>query len=133
MTSTPSMPVTERFLSALETLEQNGSVEPMTEVFAESAQLARLGRPAEQGPDAVRQFWSEYREQFADRVDSTFHRIVETPDLVTLEWVTEGDLSASHPILYAGISVLTIDGDRVTDFRTYYDSAAFLTEPAGKA
>lgn len=31
---------------------------------------------------------------------------------------------------YAGVTVIDIDGEQITGLRTYYDSAAFMTEQA---
>ena len=129
MTLAPSLTVTERFLAALQTLEQDGSPEQMVEAFREDASVSRLGRPSEQGSDAVRRFWADYRSQFGDRVSSEFRHLHECDDVVTLEWVSTGTLATSRPITYAGISVLTVDGDQIAEFRTYYDSGAFLAEP----
>lgn len=127
----PRMQITQRFLDALAALESRRSLEAMTEVFSNAARLSRLGRPAERGRDGVRSFWQEYRDQFGDRVESQFSRLIETEQVVTLEWSTDGVLSTSRPISYTGVSVFEFDGDEITDFRTYYDSAAFLAEPPG--
>ena len=127
----PRMQITQRFLDALAALEGQRSLAAMTEVFSDAARLSRLGRPAERGRDAVRSFWQEYRDQFGDRVESHFSRLIETDQVVTLEWTTEGDLSTSRPISYTGVSVFEFEGDEITDFRTYYDSATFLGEPPG--
>lgn len=127
----PRMQITQRFLDALAALEGRRSLGAMTEVFSDASRLSRLGRPAERGPDGVRSFWREYRDQFGDRVESQFSRLIETDQVVTLEWTTDGVLSTSRPISYTGVSVFEFDGDKITDFRTYYDSAAFLAEPPG--
>lgn len=125
----PRMQITQRFLDALAAVEAQRSIQAMTEVFSDSARLSRLGGPAERGPDGVRSFWQEYRDQFGDRVESRFSRLIETDQVVTLEWTTDGELSTSRPISYTGVSVFEYEGEQITDFRTYYDSAAFLGEP----
>ena len=129
----PRMQITQRFLDALAALERQRSVEAMVEVFSDAARLSRLGRPAERGREGVRRFWQEYREQFGDLVESEFSRLIEAQEVVTLEWKTEGELSTSRRISYTGVSVFEFAGDEITDFRTYYDSAAFLGEPPVRA
>jgi limonene-1,2-epoxide hydrolase len=125
----PRMQITQRFLDALAALERERKVDAMLRVFSDSARLSRLGRPVERGRDGVRRFWQDYRDQFGDAVESEFCRLIEAKEVVTLEWRTEGQLSTSRPISYAGVSVFEFEGEKITDFRTYYDSAAFLGEP----
>ena len=53
-------------------------------------------------------------------------RIAEAGDEGVLEWRSTGRLSAGRDIDYQGVSLLTFDGDRVSRFATYYDTAAFI-------
>ncbi len=129
----PRMQITERFLDALDAVECDRSLRAMKALFGDHARLSRLGRPAERGPDGVRRFWEEYLDQFGDEVHSDFSRIIETDRVVTLEWTTKGELSSSRPICYSGVSLFEFDGDKIVDFRTYYDSAAFLTDPPAQS
>lgn len=125
----PRMQITQRFLDALDALERDRSVRAMEAMFSDEARLSRLGRPAERGRTGVRRFWAEYLDQFGDQIDSEFSRIIETEQVVTLEWTTKAQLTTSRPISYSGVSMFEFDGDQIVDFRTYYDSAAFLTDP----
>jgi limonene-1,2-epoxide hydrolase len=122
------MQITQRFLDALDALERDRSVKAMEALFSDAARLSRLGRPAERGRAGVRCFWEEYLDQFGDRVESQFSRIIETDAVVTLEWTTTGELGGSRPISYSGVSLFEYDRDEIVDFRTYYDSGAFLTD-----
>lgn len=124
----PRMQITERFLDALDAVERNRSVTAMEALFSDEARLSRLGKPAERGRGGVRRFWQEYLDQFGDQISSEFSRIIETDQLVTLEWTTKGTLNSAKSISYSGISLFEFDRDQIVDFRTYYDSAAFLTE-----
>lgn len=126
----PRKQITQRFLDALDALERDRSVKAMEALFSDTARLSRLGRPAERGRAGVRSFWQEYLDQFGDQVESQFSRIIETDAVVTLEWTTKGELGASRPICYSGVSLFEYDRNEIVDFRTYYDSAAFLTDPS---
>lgn len=121
--------VASTFVSALHELERERSSDLMASLFRDDAELTRLAHAPAQGPDGVRAFWQEYRDTFDD-IDSHFTRVTETPETVVLEWMAVGHLSTGRPVRYPGITVLDIDGERIVDFRTYYDSAAFLAEPA---
>jgi limonene-1,2-epoxide hydrolase len=129
----PRMEITQRFLDALDALERDRSVRAMEALFSDAARLSRLGRPAERGRAGVRSFWGEYLDQFADQVESQFSRIIETNAVVTLEWTTKGELGPTRAICYSGVSLFEYDQDEIVDFRTYYDSAAFLSDPPAHA
>lgn len=47
-----------------------------------------------------------------------------------MEWEASGQLKGGHDIAYRGVSLLDVDGEQVKAFRTYYDSAAFVTPAA---
>ncbi len=49
-----------------------------------------------------------------------------------MEWVASGQLKGGQPTEYRGVSLIEHDGQAVTAFRTYYDSAAFVVPPSGK-
>lgn len=70
-----------------------------------------------------------------DDIESTFthisSHISSTTEVVVLEWIGTGSLSTGRPIRYPGASVLVVTDDRITGFRTYYDSAVFLTGTSG--
>jgi len=122
--------VAEQFMTALRELEASGDTEPLMALFSDEPEAANLGRaqPAE-GRDGVRRFWQDYLDAF-DGIRSEFTHVVEGEGGVVLEWVSRGKLRNGEPVEYRGVSVLELEGDRVSRFRTYYDSAVFLPEGA---
>jgi ketosteroid isomerase-like protein len=124
---------TEEFMRTLQRIEQSRDVGPLVEMFADDAELASPERDAtRRGRDGARTFWEEYLSAFS-RVQSTFTRVREGDGFAVLEWVSDGALANNDPIRYPGVSILELEGDRVTRFSTYYDSAAFLPQGAKRA
>lgn len=117
---------TQAFADALKQLEQ-GSPDQLLGMFADGAELLRPESehaPQASGPE---EFWEQYSSQFTD-ISTEFTRTVEEGDEGVLEWHSEGTLATGRPISYAGVSLLTFDGERVSRFATYYDTAAFVLE-----
>lgn len=129
--STSTRPVAERFMRALQAFEAGADVGELAGLFADDAEAANLVR-AERGPDGVRRFWIDYRAAFRE-VRSRFSTVTIGETGAALEWESEGALPSGEPIRYRGVSVLDVDGDRVRRFRTYYDSAAFVTGAAAES
>lgn len=119
-----------RFIDALGILEHDRRLDPLVGLFTEDAELVRQDRAPEHGSTGARQFWTDYRDMF-DHIESTFTHISSTTEVVVLEWIGTGSLPTGRPIRYPGASVLEVADDRITGFRTYYDSAAFLTGASG--
>jgi hypothetical protein len=119
--------LTDRFVTALETLHADRTPDPLVELFADDAQLSKLGesRDIDAGLSA-REFWERYREIF-DEIGSTFRHVVVGERVAALEWRSTGTLLDGSEIDYEGVSVL--DGDEtatlLVGFRTYYDAAVF--------
>ena len=59
-------------------------------------------------------------------VRSEFSRVQEVGGLGVLEWTASGRLPGGREIPYRGVSLLDVQGGKVSAFRTYYDSAAFV-------
>jgi ketosteroid isomerase-like protein len=124
--------IVRRFVAALRHFEQQGDSDDLVALFADDAELYRLdGRGARQD---VRGFWSEYRAQFGE-VRTQFRNTVEDAHGTEagLEWHSSGTLAGGDEFDYAGSTFLTIADGRITGLRTYYDTAAFVTAPAGRA
>lgn len=120
------MGMTERFVDALHHLDTTGDAAPLSGLFAGQATLQRMAQHrVYRGQDATRRFWHEYRSAFRD-VDTRFHRTAATDGLVLLEWTSRGTLANGEPFQYDGVSIVENDGEHVTAFRTYYDSASLL-------
>jgi hypothetical protein len=114
--------IAERFKQALQQSEQTRDASHVASLFAEGAQLTNLG--GDHGNDA-NQFWRVYLDQFQEiRSEFTAETIADRS--VALEWQSRGATKDGKPLDYCGISVIEFDGNKLTSFRTYYDSAAFV-------
>lgn len=113
----------------MRTLQQaEGSRDPaaLVALFSDDAELLNLALTEPmRGRDGAQEFWEHYLGAFKE-VRSTFPRHVANETDATLEWVSEGRLPDGEPIAYRGVSILEMRDDKVSRFRTYYDSAAFL-------
>ncbi|MDQ4075054.1 MAG: nuclear transport factor 2 family protein [Chloroflexota bacterium] len=117
-------------MNALQGMEETGDMQKLVELFSEDAELRRLTLDeAYHGREGARAFWNEYLEQFRE-IRSTFHNVIEGDNTAALEWTSKGRLREGEEIEYRGVSILEWDGDQVQRFRTYYDSAAFIAQPA---
>lgn len=115
----------QRFADALQSLEK-GNSDDMLAQFSEGAELQRPER--KHGPGRATDaetFWQQYLAEF-EQISTEFSRVVEVGDEGILEWRTTGRLTAGREIDYKGVSLLTFEGDTVSRFATYYDTAAFV-------
>ncbi|MBJ7385420.1 MAG: nuclear transport factor 2 family protein [Mycolicibacterium sp.] len=120
----------ERFVSALGELHSSNDVDPLVELFGDDATLSKAGLPhQESGKGGARAFWQQYRDVFGD-IESDFKHQVVDGDLVVLEWTSNGTLRDGSDFSYDGVSIFEADGETITAFRTYYDTAAFLNAEA---
>ena len=111
-----------RFKEALQQTEQSRDPSVIASLFKEGARLTNLG--GDHGNDATR-FWQIYLEQFSN-IRSEFTGEVTSDRSAALEWESRGTLTDGRAVDYRGVSLIEFDGDAVTSFRTYYDSAAFV-------
>src|SRR3954468_2702454 len=116
------------FASGLQTFEKDGDAAAFAAQFTDDAVTQRLDARGERRGE-VEQFWQEYRAQF-DSISTTFYDVVEGGDRVALEWTSEATLTDGRPITYRGVTVINLDGNKVSKLRTYYDSAQFTTSSA---
>jgi ketosteroid isomerase-like protein len=117
-----SRDIANRFIEALERLERERDLETIVSLFAEDCRVGNVIVPAPyEGPPGAREFWERYRETFGD-VKSTFHNIIVTGGHAALEWTTEGINQNGSRIKYDGVSLLDIEGGRITRFHAYFDS-----------
>lgn len=118
----------ERFAAALQESEARKDPGPVAGLFGDDAELSNLAHE-ERGADGARRFWQEYLDAFGT-IRSEFSAIKQADGWALLEWTSEGTLPAGKPVKYRGVSILEVDGERVSKFRTYYDTAALVTPPA---
>src|SRR3954462_5675531 len=114
-------------MEALQEAERTGEAGPLVALFADEVELSKLAAPApDRGREGAGRFWRAYLGDF-EHIRSTFTRVIEGAGAAALEWVSEGAVPGGRAIRYAGVSLVQIEGDRVRRFRTYYDSAAFVS------
>lgn len=119
------------FMKALKTLETEQNPAPLVALFADDATLERMTHKVYEGKADAEAFWQEYLAPFAV-ITTEFYNVTEDDDGAVLEWVSKGSLEGGKAICYRGVSSLSFEGERVKSFRTYYDSAAFLSEGASR-
>lgn len=122
---------TVAFMNALKTLETEQDSATLVALFADDATLERMTHKTYEGKADAENFWQEYLAPF-ETIATEFYNVTEDDDGAVLEWVSEGSLESGKAIRYRGVSSLSFEGDKVKSFRTYYDSAAFLTEAASR-
>ena len=115
--------ITERFVEALETLEAEGDVDVMAELFAEGCGIGNTAlKTSLNGAEGVREFWTSYRGTFAE-LKSKFINKNTGEKSSALEWETSGRSADGKEIRYHGVSVFEHDGERITRFFAYFDPA----------
>jgi hypothetical protein len=121
----PKNRTVQSFIDALNRLEEKGDHTEIAALFGEACRLSnvQLEQPME-GPQGAQRYWRQYRNTFK-AVKSQFTRITEGHDRAVLEWITQGTLETGRSIQYAGVTILQIDGDKVTDFMAYFDTRPF--------
>lgn len=116
----------ETFMRTLQQIEQSGDPAPLVELFTSDAELLNLALTEPmRGREGAQRFWSNYLSVFS-KVESKFFHHFQAEDAGVMEWVSEGTLADGQPVNYRGTSVIEIKDDKVSRFRTYYDSAVFL-------
>ena len=118
-------------MDALKTLETERDAATLIALFTGDATLERMTHKTYEGKADAETFWQEYLAPF-EHVATEFYNVTEDDDGAVLEWVSEGTLEGGKAIRYRGASSLSFEGGRVKSFRTYYDSAAFLSEGANR-
>ena len=126
--------VAKRFVEALGRLEAERDLETITALFADESEVGNVVSPDKfHGREGAREFWgAKYRDTFGE-VRSTFRNVFAAGNFAALEWTTEGTANDGAPVKYDGVSILEIDGERVTRFRAYFDAGALGRQLMGKA
>jgi len=129
-----SKQLAEKFVEALGRLEAERDVETISGLFAEESEIGNVVSPEKfLGREGARAFWgAKYRDTFGE-VRSTFRNVFATEDRAALEWTTEGTAADGTPLRYEGVSLLEIEGGRITRFCAYFDAGALGRQLVGKA
>ena len=116
--------IAQKVIGALRALEADRDVEPLVALYAEAASVGNVLRPDRfHGPDGARQFWTEYRGTF-DQARSTFRNVIPSEGSAALEWSTEGTSLDGQPIRYDGVTILEVDGEKLTRSCAYFNPTA---------
>ncbi len=110
----------ERFVDALLKLETERDLETICALFSDDCDIANVVTVDNDKAMGAREFWQSYRDNFGE-VKSTFRNQITTDDRAALEWNTTGTSAEGHSFQYDGVSVLEIDGDKITRFRAFFD------------
>ena len=108
----------KQFIDALHKLESDRDLETIVGLFSEDCEIGNV--VTEDKDISVRDFWTSYRESFGE-VESTFRNEIITDGATALEWTTSGTNGEGHEFEYDGVSILEIEGDKITRFHAYFD------------
>ena len=116
-----SKEVADKFVEALWKLEEDRDVEALVEVHTEDCSVGNVAvSKTFSGHDGLREFWTDYRKTF-DEMKSEFRNVFsDDSGRAALEWTTKGT-EEGDTISYDGVSILEIEGDKVSRFRAYFD------------
>lgn len=118
----------QTFATGLQTFEKDGDVAAFAALFTGDAVTQRFDARGERSGE-VEQFWQEYRAQFQS-ISTTFYDVVEGGDRFALEWTSDATLTDGRPLQYRGVTVIDLNGDKISKLSTYYDSAQFAAVQA---
>ena len=116
-----SKQLTNEFLSGLKTLEESKDTEPLTRLYSVDASIGNVIAPDQfHGPQGAEKFWKEYRSVF-ETVKSEFRNIIIVSERAALEWTTEGTSLDGKPMHYAGVTLLEMNGGKITRSCAYFN------------
>jgi ketosteroid isomerase-like protein len=111
----------KKFVAALEKLEQERDLETIASLFSEDAEIDNVTSVSgKEGKQGAKEFWRVYRETF-DEMKSSFRNQIFMDGRAALEWQTTGSSKNGHDVSYEGVSILEIQGDKITRFFAYFD------------
>lgn len=110
--------IAKQFIDALHKLERDRDLETIVSLFSQDSDVGNV--VTEDKDISAEKFWSSYRESFGE-VESTFRNEIITGDRTALEWTTSGTSGEGHEFKYDGVSILEIEGDKITRFHAYFD------------
>ncbi len=110
----------KKFIDALGKLEAERDLETIASLFADDCEIGNVVTENKDKSLGARKFWQSYRDNFGE-VKSTFRNQIITENHAALEWTTTGTSSEGKDFQYDGVSVLEIDGDKISRFHAYFD------------
>ena len=108
------------FIDALHRLEADRETDAIARLYSPDAVISNP-LVDKRGQEGAAAFWTAYRESFDD-IRSEFSSILEADGRIALEWRSTGS-AKGKPFAYEGVSILEVDGEAITAFRTYFDTA----------
>jgi len=108
----------KNFIDALGKLESDRDLETICGLFSENAEIGNV--VTGDNKLGVKEFWQNYRDNF-EKVNSSFHNEIVNESNAALEWKTTGTSNGGNEFEYDGVSILEIDGDKITRFHAYFD------------
>ena len=118
-----STSLADRFIDSLNKLENSRDAEQMANLFTSEAEVGNVIAPEKfHGVEGAREFWTKYRETF-ETIRSTFRNKIVDNGRIALEWNTEA-ASEGKTVQYSGVSIIEVEGDKISRFRAYFDAAA---------
>ena len=116
-----SKEVADKFIEALWKLEEDRDVEALVEVHTEDCDVGNVSVPKTfSGHEGLREFWTSYRDTFGEMKSEFRNVFADDSGHAALEWTTTGDANGDS-ISYEGVSILELDGDKVSRFYAYFD------------
>ncbi len=116
--------VAKQFMEALWTLEETKDAEPLAGLYNEDAVIDNILAPnGFRGPNGARKFWTEYRGTF-EKAHSEFRTVTASETSAALEWTTSGTSFNGSPFSYTGVTILEMDGGKVSRSSAYFDPSA---------
>ena len=113
--------LSQTFIESLKRLETERDVDGIASLFAAAADISNpLVQHRHGESNGVKHFWSQYRDSF-DNIRSEFRAVQDQENIAFLEWTSKGTINGQD-FTYGGVSVLEHDGDKITAFRTYFDT-----------
>ncbi len=126
-----SQEVAERFAEALRRLEEERDVEALVAIHTEDCAVGNVAvSETFSGHEGLREFWTGYRKTFGEMKSEFRNIFADDAGRAALEWTTQGT-SDGNTVSYDGVSILEIQGDKVSRFRAYFDPRRLTEQLVG--
>ena len=123
-----SREVADGFVEALRKLEEDRDVEDLVEIHTEDCDVGNVAVPKTFScHDGLREFWTSYRDTFGEMRSEFRNVFADGEGHAALEWNTSGDANG-RDVSYDGVSLLEIEGGKVSRFRAYFDPRSISSQ-----